>query len=280
MYQLPSVKLGEWEPLPEPGWEKQPLTFLSEIDLVAICNNFIHQHVNLYDQPSRIVDSYRSYLIQAFKDLDCLVGRLKDRHLDPSEQINYIIDSSLARAQPWRFTSYLISSVHAQLDIGQISNLRGKQLWNYLKPMVDRSFERGNLYKIEKYTRAAHVLLDISFDIGWDSKFSKSSQLKALEGMGANPQRAATLRELGLYLARNFWKREFYSGAKQILYIGFPDLPEVIHRLSKEQIEKILFEMEPKKAVQLLFVEETAKISKNISCNQIVEGAMRILNGK
>lgn len=279
MLQLPLVELGEWKPLQEASWETLPFNFVSDIDLVTICNDYINRHVNLFDMPVRLVDSYRSYLIQALKDVDYLIGRIKAGPFEIADQLNYVIDISLSRAQPWRFTGYLLSAIYQRLDSQKVISLDKVQLWHYIQPLIEESFEQGALFKIEKYIKVGHVMMDMSFDIGWDSMFSKASQLKALEGLVANPERAATLRELGLYVARNFWTRELYEAAKQVLYIGFPDIPQVIGGLGNEEFEELLNGMNSKQAVQLLFSEEMAKSSRNVSCNQIVEGAMRIIGG-
>lgn len=280
MQSKPSFDLGEWRETESAPWEVQPFCFVSDMDVVAVCNDYIQRHVNLIETPVRLVDSYRSYLIQVFKDVDYLIGSLKRCQDSLAIHTDYVVDASLAKAQPWRFTAYALKFVSSRLNANDVASLVGAPLWLYIHPILDEAFENGSLFRIEKYIKVGHVLMDMSFDIGWDSLYAKASQLKVIEGFIANPERAATLRELALYIARNFWLRKYLDAARQILYIGFPDIPDVVASLKDPDLEALLIEMNSKQAVHTLFSDQMAQSTKNVSCNQIVEGALRIIGGE
>jgi len=279
MQPKPLFDLGDWKEIDSAPWEIQPFSFVSDIDVVTACNDYIRRHVNLIETPVRLVDSYRSYLIQVLKDVDYLIGYVKRDHAFLTDHIDYVVDTCLARAQPWRFTAYTIKFVSARLNKDEIALQEGALLWAFVHPLLEEAFENGSLFRIEKYIKVGHVLMDMSFDIGWDSIYSRASQLKVIEGLTSNPERAATLRELALYMARNFWLRRYFEAAKQILYIGFPDILDVITSLKDQDLEVLLIDMNAKQAVYSLFSDQMAQSTKHVSCNQIVEGALRIIGG-
>jgi len=277
MQTTPTLEIGEWQ---ESAWvskEVQPYCFVSDIDVAYTCNDFIDRHVNLLETPKRLVDSYRSYLIQALKDIDYLIGYFLRGHRTLNMQTHYVIDTTLAKAQPWRFTAYILRYVASHWQANEIIAGDSRTIWSHLQPLLDEAFNNGSLFRIEKYIKVGHVLMDISFDIGWDAFYTKASQLKMKEGLNANPERAATLREPALYIARNFWVRKYSEAAKQVLYIGFSDITEVITTLKDRDIEELLVEMNSNQAVQALFRDQMSQSTKNVSCSQIVEGALRVI---
>jgi len=276
---IPNFEICEWSPSLNAPWESSAYIFVSDIETLKVCNELIDRHVNYVIYPVRLIDSYRSYLIQCLKDLDFLVNSIKSQSCIINSQLAHLIDVTFVKAQPWRFTNYFISTLFHHIEYEKVRDLEGAKLWHYLQPMVEETFQQGSLYRIEKYIKVSHVLMDMAFDIGWDTVYSKASKLKALEGLVANPERAATLREVSLHISRNFWLRGFTSAAKQILFIGFPDIPQVIDKLSMDEVEDLLVEKSSKQAVQILFSEEMARNAKNVNCNQIVEGALRIISG-
>jgi hypothetical protein len=280
MQSKPSFDLCEWQGAESAPWEKQSFCFVSDIDVVSVCNDYIHRHVNLIETPVRLLDSYRSYLIQVLKDVDYLIGKLTLNQDSLTIHTNYVVDVSLAKAQPWRFTAYALKFISSRLNSSDIESLVGASLWLYIDPILNEAFENGSLFRLEKYIKVGHVLMDMSFDIGWDSLYAKPSQLKVIEGLTANPERAATLRELALYIARNFWIRNYQDAAKQILYIGFADIPDVITTLKDNDLQTLLIEMNSKQAVHTLFSDQMMQSAKNLNCNQIVEGALRIIGGE
>lgn len=276
----PEFDIGEWRQFNNSYWQSDPYLFSTEIDSLSICNGFIESHVNKIETPFRLIDSYRSYLIQSIKDVDYQVSALLKGRNQFEQQITYSIDSSITKAQPWRFTCYLQKYINSQMSEEIIHNIDPCRVWPIVESMLEQAFENGALFRIEKYIKVAHVLMDISFDIGWDSIYSKASSLKHIEGLTTNPERAATLREISLFIGRNFWSRNFFEAAEQIIYIGFPDIPHVVGNIEKGELERILTKMNSKEAVQTLFSAQMAHSSKSTSCNQIVEGALRIIGGR
>lgn len=276
----PEFDIGEWKEFKDANWEKQPFLFASDISALAVSNQYIECHVNKIDMPFRLIDSYRSYLIQAIKDTDHLVSSIISGEDQIQNQITYSIDSALTRAQPWRFTGYLLKFINSQIYTSHLRDLDASHIWPLVDTLLQEAFENGSLFRIEKYIKVAHVLLDISFDIGWDTVHKKASLLKQVEGLINNPERAATLREVSLFIGRNFWYRGFMEAAEQIIYIGFPDIPEVVGSLKREELENLLTKMNSREAVQTLFNAQMEKSSKSTSCSQIVEGALRIIEGR
>lgn len=277
MQSKPIFELGEWKGQSNALWETQSYCFASEINILEVCNGFIQKHGSRLDISSRLVDSYRSYLIQTIKDIDYYLANLNSGTYGIADFTNFIVDVSLTKAQPWRFTAYALRFIASKLSSYKVDELDGHTLWSLIHPLLDEAFENGSLYRIEKYIKVGHVIMDVAYDVGWCSIYSKASQLKGVEGLSGNPERSSTLRELSLFYSRNFWQRGYVDAAKQILCIGFPDIPHVMSSLDDEDIERLLLKVNSNEAIQILFNDQMAKSTKNVSCNQVVEGALRVI---
>lgn len=275
---IPQLKLGDWQPIVSPFWEAATSCFIADLDILEIVNAYIQDHINLYDTPFKLVDSYRSYLIQVIKDIDYVISQSQENRPAIEEYKNASIDLTFDRAQPWRYTAPAVQSILINLNVEEFADKEPYQIWNAVKVRLDEAYQFGSLYRIDKYVKVAHVILDMAFDIGWDAKYAKASQIKNIEGLTGNLERAATLRETSLFIARNFYCRGHELAVSQMLLIGFPDISPVISTLNAKDTRRLLLDLTSQEAVNYLLQDQMNETTRNNSCNQIVRGALRVIN--
>lgn len=279
--QALNIELSGWQPRPVTPPSVQYL-FSSSINLTEYCNTLIARQAGFGEISHVLISSYRSYLMQAVKDIDVFLSGLKqpvDVDRLSHEAISASIDTMFVHAQPWRFTAQAIAFVAKQVDIKELDGLsEPEQIKSFILPVMALAFDRGALYRFDKYFKVGHVLFDMLFDAGWDCAYLRVSDLKSTDGFSGNPQRGASLREIALYLARNLYTRGEYQAARHFLFLGFPDIPDVVASLSEEELKTLVLHTPPQKTAQTLLSSDHKLSMRNVNCNHIVQGAMRILN--
>jgi len=271
--------LGDWQPIESAFWEIATPCFSTQVNIIEVVDRYINPQLGFYRGSTPLIDSYRSYLIQTVKDVDCVIQLSRTDKFQLDEFIAFSIDMTLANADPWKYTGFFIKSLVAHPDFKELCQLSNDKIWDKLDPLLEQMLSLGGLYRLEKYVKVAHVLLDIAFDIGWDARFNQVFQLKQRDGLDGNPERAASLREVSLFIARNFWFRGYLKATKEMLLIGFPDVPEEIESLDKYRIEE-LFLLTPQEAVLQLLKNSTDKALRDTSSSQIVKGALRVMSAE
>jgi len=274
--------LAQWQPTLSEPWSDKSHDFdlLDGIDTLCEANKIIDRQNIYHLYPSALVNSYRSYLIQVIKECAYLMEQSAIvGNADCLEVIDTAVDHTLSYAFSWRLTASAIQHIFDQGEIVDPDNCP-ETLWSICWQRLDRAFETGSLYNMKHYIQVMHVIYDLAFDLGWHHRYHNVMLFKKSEGLTDNPERSVAIRNVCLTIARSFYRRDYKRDSKTILQMGFPDVPEMQSQLSDKDLHLLLLDCDSRTATKILLSETFNTSTRNLQCNQLVEGALRLLRGE
>ena len=270
------VELGEWSPtktmVPVDPEDYPALHGRNPLEFV---NNFIHEQSKRCVVSPVLANSYRTYWLQILKDLnDWWVCNRKGKKLSTRN----VIDTTLAKAQPWRFTAHFIDYLNRHFTGTIRVFATPEEMWDRFEGAVDDALENGSIYALPRYQKVSHVLLDLAYDAGWNTRYASIATLKQQEGLDINIERTSVLRSLTLYLAQHAYLRSYPLAAREVLLFGFPDSADVVSALEEHQLGELL-DKPAKEAARTLINQQLAEMDLKERASQITRGALGLVRG-
>lgn len=269
------IIIADWVPTVENPYGQDDLGLPAESQLLI---DAVIGRISIQDDISvQLKNSYRSYLKQCFFDCMNIAVSIMDGVWIFDEYKNFTFDKAIRFSNPAYYTHQLISYIFSKKNCDTLMLSDADELWEILNGLIDKAVDAGAIYNFTKYIKISHVIADIAFDAGYSNVYKNVQQIKAQMGLPSGGKRAASLREVSIAFAKNLLSRGFKEAARQVLLIGFPDIPITIKKLNDGDMKDLLLEMDAPQAVQVLLSEKmSAPLAKGSSAH-IIDSVFRFL---
>lgn len=269
------ISIADWVPVVENLYEQDSLGLPAESQILI---DAVIGRLQTHDMTSvQMKESYRSYLKQCFFDCMNIAVNFIDGVWIFDEYKNASFDKAIKFSNPAYFTHQSLNFIFTKRNCDAFLLSDADELWEILNELIDKAIDAGAIYPFAKYVKISHVIADIAFDAGYSDVYQNIQQIKAQMGLPAGEKRAASLREVSIALAKNLLSREFNEAARQVLLIGFPDIPTTIKKLSNDDISDLLLNMDAPQAVQVLLSEKMSSPLGKGSSAHIVKSVFRFI---